>query len=264
MVLKVTAALDIFTDVLSKARSSRTEKHANLELTVISIPILLISRVQINLTRKLTLIGILSLSSVMIVIEIVRVSSANLPHDQTDTVWAVYWCSIEASVAIIMVSMTTFRSIYGMHHTHRGSTPAESDGSVGLKKSKSSKGSKGSKGSVPSKTAVATTQASGGSATFITSALRTNQSARSSNDSQDSLPGPLVIQGQDDIDTYNDDMESGHVGVGIATPMPAASAHISHHTPHNPATRRSAAHDYWHRPRRFDGIDEEIPEHLRK
>ena len=88
---------------------------------VISIPIILISKVQITLLRKFTIMGILSLSGVMIVLEVIRLVHGGMKYSQTDTVWVVFWCSLEASVAIIMVSLTTFRSIYGLSHPGRGS-----------------------------------------------------------------------------------------------------------------------------------------------
>lgn len=67
----ITGSLDIFTDVLSKT-SSALKSITSLPVAVISIPILLISRLQINPRRKLAIISILCLSSAMIAVSFIR------------------------------------------------------------------------------------------------------------------------------------------------------------------------------------------------
>ncbi|MCJ1436598.1 hypothetical protein MMC27_005978 [Xylographa pallens] len=95
--LATTTALDIFTDLL-----------------VLSIPIALLWKVKISLHRKLALGSMLCLSAFMIIIAIIRTALAPLPENQViDTSWLVFWEGIEATTAIIMVSLTVFRSLFG-------------------------------------------------------------------------------------------------------------------------------------------------------
>jgi len=95
MYLYITAALDIFTDIL-----------------IISLPIMLIPKVNISFKRK-TLLGIaLCLSIFMIVICIIRVTTCKLPNSIIDSTWLSLWQYIETNTAILMVSLTTFRSLY--------------------------------------------------------------------------------------------------------------------------------------------------------
>ena len=61
----------------------------------------------------------------MIIIAVLRVALSKLPGSLlapsgvTDTVWVFFWQGVEAAVAIIMVSLTTFRSIFGQESRER-------------------------------------------------------------------------------------------------------------------------------------------------
>ncbi|MCJ1372174.1 hypothetical protein MMC20_003396 [Loxospora ochrophaea] len=94
--LDATVCIDVVTDIL-----------------VISIPTALLWKVSLDFHRKLTLGAVLCLSIFMIVIAIVRVTSAKLPGSVTDSSWIFFWQSIEAAIAIIMVSLTVVRSLFG-------------------------------------------------------------------------------------------------------------------------------------------------------
>lgn len=50
----------------------------------------------------------------MIIIAIVRVSSLRALSKNIDVQWLVFWQQLEASVAVIMVSITAFRSLLGI------------------------------------------------------------------------------------------------------------------------------------------------------
>lgn len=119
--------------------------------SVISIPIFLLSRVQLELRRKLALGVVLCLSVFMIIIAALRFSLCPVPTvagDNTipDTLWLFFWQSMEALVAITMVSATAFRSLYGQRQRRRDrkgydyKTPSSnrSDRSAGEKGGKSS------------------------------------------------------------------------------------------------------------------------------
>jgi hypothetical protein len=107
--LIVTSILDIITDLL-----------------VISIPIALLWRVKLSLKRKLALMTVLSLSTFMIAIAIVRITLTRvsspalkmappglLPDHAPDSVWLFFWQQVEACTAVLMVSLTAFRSMLG-------------------------------------------------------------------------------------------------------------------------------------------------------
>lgn len=50
----------------------------------------------------------------MIMIAIIRVSGLRIRKSNIDVQWEVFWQDIEATVAVIMVSITAFRSLMGM------------------------------------------------------------------------------------------------------------------------------------------------------
>ena len=79
---------------------------------IISIPILLLWKVQISLRRKLALGGILCLSIFMIVIAIIRISLGNLAGGQVDAAWVIFWLHMEASVAVLVNSVSAFRALF--------------------------------------------------------------------------------------------------------------------------------------------------------
>ena len=97
-------------------------------MTVVSIPTYLLVNAKIQLRRKIALFCVLGLSIVMIVIAVIRVAFAHLPGSivaksgLTDTVWLFFWQDIEAAVAIIMVSLTAFRGIFGQDKARASST----------------------------------------------------------------------------------------------------------------------------------------------
>lgn len=94
--LNVTVAIDVFTDLL-----------------VISIPIALLWNVQIDLRRKLAIGAVLCLSFFMIIIAIIRVTEAPISEGVTDSIWLFIWQSVEASTAVLMVSVTAVRAAFG-------------------------------------------------------------------------------------------------------------------------------------------------------
>ncbi len=50
----------------------------------------------------------------MMIIAIIRTALAPLPENQVvDTSWLIFWEGIEATTAIVMVSLTAFRSLFG-------------------------------------------------------------------------------------------------------------------------------------------------------
>ena len=95
------------------------------DMLVLSIPIALLWKVRIDLRRKMALLTVLCLSVFMIIISIVRIAFVHiqLPNGRgaPDTPWLFFWQNIEAATAIIMVSVTAFRSMLGQAKTTKPS-----------------------------------------------------------------------------------------------------------------------------------------------
>lgn len=82
------------------------------DILIVSIPIALLRRVRIAFRQKLGLGVVLCLSLVMAIIALVRIGALWLPIHAIDEVWVLFWLQQECSVAVIMVSITAFRSFF--------------------------------------------------------------------------------------------------------------------------------------------------------
>lgn len=89
---------------------------------VVSIPIVLLWRVRINFRQKIGLGILLCLSLVMAIIAIARMSGINLTSKNVDIVWLAFWQQQECSVAVIMISISAFRSLF-VANTSKGPSP---------------------------------------------------------------------------------------------------------------------------------------------
>ncbi|KAL8719419.1 MAG: hypothetical protein Q9225_003584 [Loekoesia sp. 1 TL-2023] len=105
-ILRAFAFLDIFTDVL-----------------LITIPVTLLWRVRISLRRKLVLGTILSLSIFTMIVSIVRIAGGNLPNGLVDSIWVNFWLQVEAAVAVMIVSITAYRSLFFSDKSSNGKSP---------------------------------------------------------------------------------------------------------------------------------------------
>lgn len=91
---------------------------------VIAIPVNIIWKVRVSLKQRVALALSLCLSFVMIIVTVVRVSGIVITSAQSiDVLWEIYWQYIEAAVAVVMASLTAFRSLFiirgsggGEHH----------------------------------------------------------------------------------------------------------------------------------------------------
>ena len=80
-------------------------------IAVVSIPIIILQRARIKLQQKFALGFFLCLSLFMVVIAIVRVSNIKGVNG-IDLRWELFWQYMEGSVAILMASITAFRTIF--------------------------------------------------------------------------------------------------------------------------------------------------------
>lgn len=75
------------------------------------IPVSLLWRVQIKPRQKLGLATFLCLSICMIIVAIIRVSGLHY-RGKFDNTWIFLWQQVESCVAVTMLSLTAFRSVF--------------------------------------------------------------------------------------------------------------------------------------------------------
>ena len=78
------------------------------------IPIILLWNVKVKRSQKMLLSIFLCLSVCMIVIAIVRISGLRLSNKSPDVQWETFFQQVEASVSVITISLTAFRSLLGL------------------------------------------------------------------------------------------------------------------------------------------------------
>ncbi|KAI4202141.1 MAG: hypothetical protein LQ350_002808 [Teloschistes chrysophthalmus] len=79
---------------------------------IISIPIALLWRVQIDMRRKIGLTTMLCLSVFTIITAIVRISGGNTVDGQVDSSWVIFWLQMEAAVAVMAASVAAYRALF--------------------------------------------------------------------------------------------------------------------------------------------------------
>lgn len=85
---------------------------------VVSIPVLILKKTQMGLSRKLGLGAFLCLSVTMALIALVRFGGYRI-QGTFDPVWQVFWQYVEACVAIIMGSATAFRTLFAGENSRK-------------------------------------------------------------------------------------------------------------------------------------------------
>ncbi|KAI4193928.1 MAG: hypothetical protein LQ346_003789 [Caloplaca aetnensis] len=82
------------------------------DIMVLSFPIILLWEVRVDVRQKFALGISLCLSIVMIVVAIIRISAFRLTNGEVDMVWLAFWQQQESSIAITVVSISAFRSLF--------------------------------------------------------------------------------------------------------------------------------------------------------
>lgn len=80
-------------------------------MAVVSIPILVLRQSKMRLRQKMAIGSFLCLSLVMIAMALIRVSKMPGPN-AIDTPYEIFWQYMEASVAILMASLTAYRTMF--------------------------------------------------------------------------------------------------------------------------------------------------------
>ncbi|KAF2197974.1 hypothetical protein GQ43DRAFT_494580 [Delitschia confertaspora ATCC 74209] len=90
------------------------------DLLIVSIPILILRRTRLKLRQRVAVGAFLCLSICMVIISIIRSSKIyGPPGVPIDTTWVIFWVHIEASSAVVMVSLTAFRTIFNQKKEER-------------------------------------------------------------------------------------------------------------------------------------------------
>ena len=115
------------------------------DLLIIAIPLHLLWAVRIKRRQKLVLGIFLSLNLFMAITASVRVSGLSF-HGSFDEVWLYFWQQIEACLAVIMISLTAFRSVFvssefSRARKERAKKPWFSSPIAAIKRSKTHRGS---------------------------------------------------------------------------------------------------------------------------
>ena len=83
------------------------------DILILSLPITLLWKVRISLRQKIGLAFSLCLSGVMIIVTIVRIAGIKQGGSgSVDIVWLAFWQQQECSIAVLMVSVSAFRSLF--------------------------------------------------------------------------------------------------------------------------------------------------------
>ena len=82
------------------------------DIVLVSVPILMLRRTQIKAQQKFGLAISLCLSLFMAIVAVTRMSAIKLENDSVDIVWLCFWQQQECSVAVIMISVSAFRSFF--------------------------------------------------------------------------------------------------------------------------------------------------------
>ena len=109
--------LDFITDLMSESCHILHASLSVLKPAVIVIPVYLMSTVKIKTRQKLGIGFFLCLSSLMVVIEVVRISGV-YTHDFQ--IWADFWIQIEGCTAVLTVSLAAFRTLFISDHSSGG------------------------------------------------------------------------------------------------------------------------------------------------
>ncbi|KAF2793171.1 hypothetical protein K505DRAFT_338035 [Melanomma pulvis-pyrius CBS 109.77] len=86
---------------------------------VVLIPLLVLRRAKADLRQKITVAIFLSVSSVMVFVAIVRVSTMRTSQGVFDYTWTNLWLYLEGGIAIIMISLSAFRTQYTLRREER-------------------------------------------------------------------------------------------------------------------------------------------------
>lgn len=100
------------------------------------VPIRMLWNMQIKLRQKLAIGTTLCLSVMMIISAIVQISTIRTSTNAVDITWATFWQLVEATVAVVMVSLTALRSFFVARSSRVRQSPNHSSGNWSARQAK--------------------------------------------------------------------------------------------------------------------------------
>ena len=102
------------------------------DLLVLSLPVSILWKVRISVRQKIGVAFSLCLSGAMILVTVVRIAGMKLRGSgNVDIVWLAFWLQQECSIAVLMLSVSAFRSLFVPSSArspaprHQGYSPSE-------------------------------------------------------------------------------------------------------------------------------------------
>ncbi|KAI4154580.1 MAG: hypothetical protein LQ340_001589 [Diploschistes diacapsis] len=89
---------------------------------LVSIPIIMLRRTRIKAQQKFGVAISLCLSLIMAIVAVIRMAAIKLEGGSVDIVWLAFWQQQECSIAVIMISVSAFRSFF-MNNSSKRSPP---------------------------------------------------------------------------------------------------------------------------------------------
>jgi hypothetical protein len=90
----MSTALDVISDVM-----------------IISLPLILVSRVRLNLRTKLAVASVFLLGGIIMIFAIIRIIVTNKTSSHPEISWLNLWSAIECSIAVIVCCMMVFKQL---------------------------------------------------------------------------------------------------------------------------------------------------------
>ena len=81
------------------------------QISVVCIPVYLIWTIQTRWTQKIALTCSLCLTSVMIIVTIIRVSGIQY-HGKINAAWEILWQILAAEISLILTAVSSFRALF--------------------------------------------------------------------------------------------------------------------------------------------------------
>ena len=89
------------------------------------IPIRILWQVRIKIGQKLVLGFFFCLSTMMIAVALIGISRIRTSTDAVDVTWENFWQMVEACIAVTMVCLNAFRTIFMAHRSRQQRSPNE-------------------------------------------------------------------------------------------------------------------------------------------
>ncbi|KAF2846616.1 hypothetical protein T440DRAFT_432288 [Plenodomus tracheiphilus IPT5] len=79
---------------------------------IVSIPVLILWNTRVPLRRKLVLVGIFSVTVIVMVVSVIRVRVVNSKTQNSEIAWLIFWSYIENGTAIMISCVASFRQLF--------------------------------------------------------------------------------------------------------------------------------------------------------